>query len=189
MLSSFTVCVARCAGAGAVFIIVFFSLIHTFAVAVSYRCCRCRCRCCRICFYGNTSGLCMSKRQNQFRRISDFAPWPCTQLTHAHTRLSWYHIKRVIKWICMWSVWGKNKSSWNVCLMRHENHIKIEMMKQQKRAEEQQHHHFMMDDDTVSLWQGIVSVCTCPKSVTINTTTFPNTEPSTLRNTRSKNEW
>lgn len=55
--------------------------------------------------------------------------------------------------------------------MRHENHIKIEMMKKQKkRAEEQQHHHrhFMMDD--VELW-----VYVLVQSVrSNNTTAFAN---------------
>lgn len=46
--------------------------------------------------------------------------------------------------------WKKNKSSWNERLMKHENHIRIEMMREQKknRAEEQerQQHHFMIDE-------------------------------------------
>lgn len=44
---------------------------------------------------------------------------------------------------------GKNKSSWNVRLMRHENHIKIEMMKKQKKTQQKHQHqhqqHIMMD--------------------------------------------
>lgn len=51
---------------------------------------------------------------------------------------------------------GKNKSSWNVRLMRHENHIKIEMMEKQKRTENR-------NNSTTLWWIMYQSVCTCPK--------------------------